>query len=116
MDGSVVIYDVRKNDSTCILNGGDTTGKHRDPVWELKWVERERVVGDEQSRGETLISVSTDGRVTQWMVRKGLEYTDLMVLKRVSKQKVSSNSSSNSFIARQTGGLCFDFNTKDSNV
>ncbi|KAJ3304591.1 WD repeat-containing protein 78 [Kappamyces sp. JEL0829] len=119
MDGRVVIYDVRKNDTKWIMNGGDTAGKHRDPVWELKWVERERVVGDEQSRGETLISVSTDGRVTQWMIRKGLEYTDLMVLKRVTKQKANAgkaNEKSNSFIARQTGGLCFDFNAKDSNV
>lgn len=43
-----------------------------------------------------------------------------MVLKRVSKQKQLSNknstTTSNSFIARQTGGLCFDFNTKDSNM
>ncbi len=75
VDGSIVIYDVRKNDTKFVLNGGETTGKHRDPVWELKWVERERVIGDEQSRGETLISVSTDGRVTQWMIRKGLEFT-----------------------------------------
>ena len=52
----------------------DMAGKHRDPVWELKWVERERVVGDEQSKNETLVTVSTDGRVTQWMVRKGLEF------------------------------------------
>lgn len=50
-------------------------GKHRETVWELKWVERERVHGDEQSRGETLVSISTDGRVTQWIIRKGLEFT-----------------------------------------
>lgn len=48
---------------------------------------------------------------------------DLMVLKRMTKQKQGANkamststSTSNSFIARQTGGLCFDFNSKDSNM
>ena len=119
MDGKAVLYDVKKNDSDWILNGGETSGKHRDPIWELKWVERERVVGDDQSRGETLITVSTDGRVTEWMIRKGLEFTDLMVLKRVTKQKSTSSKAAektSSFVARQTGGLCFDFNTKDSNI
>ncbi|KAJ1532457.1 WD repeat-containing protein 78, partial [Nowakowskiella sp. JEL0078] len=104
----------------------ELSGKHRDPVWELKWIERERVIGDEQSRGENLVSVSTDGRVTQWTIRKGLEFSDLMSLKRVSKQetlkntsnngKISANPSKSAFIARQAGGLCFDFNPKDSNV
>lgn len=46
-----------------------------------------------------------------------------MALKRITNQKkqvVSPNnpvqSGSNSFIARQTGGLCFDFHSKDSNI
>ncbi|KAJ2995330.1 WD repeat-containing protein 78 [Globomyces sp. JEL0801] len=128
-DGRVAIYDVRKPDKNCVLDRylktklltfkSENNGKHRDPVWELKWVERERVAGDEQSRGETLVSVSTDGRVTQWMIRKGLEYMDLMLLKRISKQKsngTKGNVNANSFIARQAGGLCFDFNSKDSNT
>lgn len=77
MDGRVVIYDVRHNNSKCIMDDSENNGKHRDPVWELKWVERERILGDEQSRNETLVSVSTDGRVTQWMIRKGLEFTGI---------------------------------------
>lgn len=77
IDGRVVVYDIRKNDGVRVLNASENNGKHRDAVWELKWVERERVVGDDQSRGETLISVSTDGRVTQWIIRKGLEFTGI---------------------------------------
>ncbi|OAJ36279.1 hypothetical protein BDEG_20471 [Batrachochytrium dendrobatidis JEL423] len=123
-DGRVAIYDVRRKDNCPVLDDSDMNGKHHDPVWELKWVERERVIGDEHSRGEALVSVSTDGRVTQWIIRKGLEFTDLMTLKRLSKEKsapaatgattLTGNEKSNSFIARQTGGLCFDFNPKDS--
>ncbi|KAJ3296363.1 WD repeat-containing protein 78 [Borealophlyctis nickersoniae] len=130
MDGRLAIYDVRRKDDKPVLDTNDLGGKHRDPVWELKWVERER---DEQSRGETLVSVSTDGRVTQWLIRKGLEYTDLMSLKRVTKQQERKGGAgpagtgggggaaagaikTSAFIARQAGGLCFDFNPKDSNT
>lgn len=129
MDGRIAIYDVRKSDNLPVLDNAEISGKHRDPIWEVKWIDR--VVGDDQSKGEALVSVSTDGRVTQWLIKKGLEYADLMCLKRVIKQQeikpqsgtgqnVSSQSSSTSksasFIARQSGGLCFDFNPKDSNI
>ncbi|KAI8801466.1 WD40-repeat-containing domain protein [Cladochytrium replicatum] len=129
-DGRISIYDVRKNEDKSALENSEISGKHRDPVWELKWIERERVMGDEHSRGETLVSISTDGRVTQWMIRKGLESTELMTLKRVSKsddtkmpkgstggnKSVSAVGRSTAFISRHAGGLCFDFNTKDSNI
>ncbi|KAJ3166366.1 WD repeat-containing protein 78 [Irineochytrium annulatum] len=127
-DGRISIYDVRRKEDTPVLDNSELGGKHRDPVWELKWVDRERVIGDDQSRGETLVSVSTDGRVCQWLIRKGLEYTDLMTLKRVTRQQEikatgagSINSSTggsktSAFIARQAGGLCFDFNPNDSNI
>jgi dynein intermediate chain 4, axonemal len=77
IDGRVVIYDVRQTGEVCILDDSDNNGKHHDPVWELRWVERERVMGDEHSRAEYLVSVSTDGRVTQWIIRKGLEFNGL---------------------------------------
>jgi hypothetical protein len=38
-------------------------------------------------RGEALVSVSADGRVTQWTMSKGLENSDLIHLKRVSAHK-----------------------------
>ena len=49
----------------------ESNGKHTDPVWQLKWIEKERGSGEE--RAEVLVSVSTDGRVTQWSIRKGFE-------------------------------------------
>ncbi|KND02527.1 uncharacterized protein SPPG_02986 [Spizellomyces punctatus DAOM BR117] len=128
VDGRIAIYDVRRKEDEPVMDNSDLAGKHRDPIWELRWVERER--GDEHARGETLVSVSTDGRVTQWLIRKGLEYTDLMSLKRVTKQQeikagaaagtaagsAGSGNKPGSFIARQSGGLCFDFNPKDNNI
>ena len=74
-DGRIVICDIRQKKDKIILDAGEGNGVHRDPVWEVQWIERERVLGDEQSRDESLVSVSSDGRVTQWTIRKGLEYS-----------------------------------------
>lgn len=46
---------------------------------QVKWVNK----GVE--RGETLVSISTDGRVVEWSMKKGLSYSPLMVLKRIGQ-------------------------------
>ena len=53
----------------CVLS--ESSGKHTGPVWQLKWIEKERGSGDERS--EVLVSISQDGRITQWSIRKGFE-------------------------------------------
>jgi hypothetical protein len=55
----------------CILMSSEAAGKHTGPVWQLKWIEKERGSSDEHV--EILVTVSTDGRVTQWAIRKGFE-------------------------------------------
>jgi WD40 repeat protein len=47
---------------------------------QVKWLDR----GHE--RDELLVSISTDGRITQWSIAKGLECNDLMKLKRVQRR------------------------------
>jgi hypothetical protein len=37
---------------------------------------------------ENLVSISTDGRVTQWSIKKGLEHQDLMRLKRLHRRTI----------------------------
>jgi len=39
-------------------------------------------VGKSQKGGESLVTISSDGRVVEWSMKKGLEYQDLMNLKR----------------------------------
>lgn len=51
----------------------DCAGKHSAPIWQLCWIERDKGVGDE--RGEILVSISADGRIVQWSIRKGFECT-----------------------------------------
>jgi len=111
-DGTVCIFDIRKDTSKPAVESGHTTGKHTDPVWQLKWVDH----GPE--RGEALVSISTDGRVTQWNMKKGLEHADLMVLKRVTapNRQGDAKAGSEGIISRRASGLCFDFCVKDSTM
>jgi hypothetical protein len=78
--GMVEVYDVRWAEGKPISESHPISGKHNEPVWQLRWVERLGGAGGD----ENLISVSTNGRVTQWALKKGLERTDLMKLKRLS--------------------------------
>eukprot|EP00164_Ancoracysta_twista_P005386 GFYU01007369.1.p1 GENE.GFYU01007369.1~~GFYU01007369.1.p1 ORF type:complete len:788 (-),score=235.39 GFYU01007369.1:56-2419(-) len=109
-DGSVCIYDVRMKAEKPSLISGHASGKHSDPVWELQWVSKAN-----EGR-ETLVSISTDGRVTRWSLKKGLEFADLMKLKRVTSQAKNREGKSEGFISRKASGLCLDFYPKDSNI
>jgi hypothetical protein len=117
-NGVINLYDVCRKKNSPILQNSDDPDKHHDPIWELKWIEKERVAGDEHSKSEFLVSVSTDGRVCQWVIHKGMEHNDLMLLKRVTNQDENKNGKAgkSSFISRFVGGLCFDFNPKDNNT
>ena len=46
------------------LSSSAGSGQHSDPVWQVRWVDR----GLEQE--ERLVTISTDGRVTQWATTK----------------------------------------------
>ena len=46
-------------------------GKHGDAVWEVNWVNR----GGKGDKGEALVSISSDGRIVEWSMKKGLEFT-----------------------------------------
>lgn len=109
-DGTVAIFDVRKRDSKPILESDRENGKHADAVWQVKWVLKG---GDHPV--ETLISLSTDGRVKEWSMKKGLMFSDLMLLKRVPNQTGPQwkpvKGKGEGIISRLGSGLCFDFAT-----
>lgn len=119
-DGTVAIYDVRKVekvDAKPILESGHGAGgKHTDPVWQVVWVNQ----GAE--KGEILVSISSDGRVTKWDMKKGLENTDLMKLKRVTAPSTKKEGGggggggSEGIISRRASGMCIDFNIRDHNI
>ena len=63
--GNVAIYDVRNpKDPMPVAKTSVSTGKHNDPVWKVQWID------SNSDHGESLVSISTDGRVTQWFLKK----------------------------------------------
>ena len=54
-----------------IVRSSAASSKHTNAVWQLRWIDKERGTADDHA--EVLVSVSTDGRVTEWAIRKGFE-------------------------------------------
>ena len=84
----VAIYDTRREEDAPILESGQSYA-----VGQVKWV-------------------SSDGRVTEWSMKKGLSYTDLMLFKRIASQSIQTDG----VISRTGSGHCIDFAKSDSSV
>ena len=116
-DGTVSVYDARVPTTAPFLkSGGGVPGKHSDPVWQVRWVP---AGGDRDA--SALVSISTDGRVTQWKLTKGLEHVDLMRLTRVARRPgpgpkhgtQTKAKPAEATISRRGAGTCFDFSRAD---
>uniref|UniRef100_A0A8C8AZ87 Dynein axonemal intermediate chain 4 n=1 Tax=Otus sunia TaxID=257818 RepID=A0A8C8AZ87_9STRI len=117
-NGSVTIYNVRSCKDAALLDSGETSNKHTGPVWQLRWVEQDRgATGD--GKKETLICISADGRITEWLIQKRLDCTDLMKIKRTESEKKKlpggKERKNEVLISQQAAGMCFDFHPKDAN-
>ncbi|VUZ41390.1 unnamed protein product [Hymenolepis diminuta] len=116
-DGVIMIFDVRKENNIPLLDTTHANGRHYGPVTKLEWVSRE--TGRTGGNTESLISLSMDGRVTEWFTLKGFDSTDLMILKR-PKLQVSGNASkkksAEALIVRHAVGTTLCFNNVDKNL
>ena len=122
----------------------DALFKHSGPVWQIEWIVKERSFGE--NKAEVLVSISVDGRILQWTIRKGFESIQLMRLKRMfqpkniekkisttkvkpsqsvhkkkSKQNIQQQKSegmvnSEALISQHAPGLGFSFSYQDSNM
>ena len=99
---------------------------------------KDRAMGE--NKAENLVSISVDGKILQWSIRKGFESTQLMKLKRMLKPKQQekrtrtkhtpsrvnpntaphqagqSNIGGEAYISQHAPGMGFDFSPKDSNM
>jgi WD40 repeat protein len=50
--------------------------KHLDIVWEIDWARKSQKAGC----SEQLISISSDGKVNEWNIKKGLECNELKLI------------------------------------
>ena len=96
-NGDIAVYDVRREVDweKPMESSIGMPDSHSDPVWQVKWLAKGH------DRTESLISISTDGNVLQWSLKKGLLVSLLMQLKR--------GGAGEGWISRQASGLCFDF-------
>ncbi|XP_066453758.1 dynein axonemal intermediate chain 4 isoform X1 [Eleutherodactylus coqui] len=117
-NGTVAIYNVQNKDNVPVLDSSDNPNKHSCPVWQVKWIEQDNNLGED--RGEILVSICADGRIARWHIRKGLDCSDLMRLKRTGKDRLKKatgeKEKKEAFISRQAPGMCFDFLPTDSNI
>ncbi|XP_047286708.1 dynein axonemal intermediate chain 4 isoform X6 [Homo sapiens] len=118
-NGTIAIYNVRSNSNVPVLDSSESPQKHLGPVWQLQWIEQDRgTTGD--GKREILVSISADGRISKWVIRKGLDCYDLMRLKRTTaasnKKGGEKEKKDEALISRQAPGMCFAFHPKDTNI
>lgn len=101
-DGSVGVYSVvtPANKIELMYQSTAKTGKHTDPVWQVKWQK------DDLDNNMNFFSVSSDGRITQWtIVKSELRYTDIITL----KQGNATEEGENTQLPSLGCGTAFDF-------
>merc|ERR1719221_2251067 len=109
-DGTVLVYDVGARMKKPICQSTVRTNKHTDPVWEVRWN------NDESSGTLNFFSISSDGRVSNWLLMKNkLESEEVMELKLMSSSAATSEDDETS-LAGLAGGLCFDFNRQSEHL
>jgi WD40 repeat protein len=119
-DGSVMIWDLRRPGDQPVLRSGSSVSahndqKHTDIVWETRWVDR----GPDKQPPELLVSVGSDGDVLQWSMKKGLERSLLMQLKRIPNPHAGANSvhgHKEGIVFRRSSGFCIDFPKDDAST
>uniref|UniRef100_A0A8C5KHA4 Dynein axonemal intermediate chain 4 n=1 Tax=Jaculus jaculus TaxID=51337 RepID=A0A8C5KHA4_JACJA len=118
-NGTVAVYNVQSNSNHPVLDSSESPQKHLGPVWQVQWIEQDRGTTGDDKR-EILVSISADGRVSKWVIRKGLDCHDLIRLRRTtagsSKKGGEKDKKGEALISRQAPGLCFSFHPKDTNI
>ncbi|XP_045658029.1 dynein axonemal intermediate chain 4 isoform X4 [Ursus americanus] len=118
-NGTIAIYNVQSNSNVPVLDSSESPLKHLGPVWQLQWIEQDRGTTGDDKR-EILVSISADGRISKWVIRKGLDCHDLMRLRRTtassSKKGGEKEKKGEALISRQAPGMCFAFHPKDTNI
>jgi len=130
-DGTVAVYDLARKTELPLYKSSTKTGKHTDPVWEIKWQK------DDLYDHPNFFSISSDGKIIQWTLLKNeLQKMDIIVLrndielsikmedpKKVEVETEDANiqaliNKENKEVAAfdYASGSCFDFNSQIDNV
>ena len=110
-DGIVAIYDIRKKGDQPIADSKELDTKHLDVVWDVNWVGK----NNNNDKGEGLVSISSDGKIIEWSIKKGLESQELKLLNRVTNPHIKSDKT-DTINFRYTTGFSLNFLPGDNNI
>lgn len=129
--GEIMIFDLRTNTSKPFADSSEVKDKHTDIVWECKWIERPN------DKNEIIITTSSDGKMKEWSLKKNLEVTDLLKMKKSTsfpmkqlnpfanylsrdrekdRKDKESKEIKETLIFREANGLSFDFPKNDTTI
>lgn len=109
-DGSVAVYDMHsKTLATPTYKATALTGKHSDPVWQIKWQP------DDLEKHKNFYSVSSDGRITCWTLRfSELHHNDVIKLTASEPEAASASDAVDG--TPSAAGTCFAFNSSSEHL
>ena len=111
-DGNLAIYDTRQKLSKPLIMSKDLNClKHLDTIWDLNWVPKNK----NKDKGESLITISADGKLLEWNLKKTLEVNELKTIQQTNNPLLKEQGNPNNINFRYSAGFGFDFYKKDPN-
>lgn len=112
-DGNLALFDTRKKtDKPLIMSKDLNCIKHLDAIWELNWVPKTK----NKDKGESLITISADGHLYEWKLKKTLEVNELKTIAQSRNPLVKTGRNANNMNFRHSVGFGFDFFKQDPNL
>ncbi|NXO95901.1 DNAI1 protein, partial [Certhia brachydactyla] len=103
-DGNVAIYNLRKASSQPSYKSSAKSGKHTEPVWQVKWQK------DDMDNNSNFFSVSSDGRIVSWtLVKNELVHMDVI---KLSADETTMQGPEGLQLQTLGSGTSFDFHKK----
>jgi len=108
-DGSVCVYDRRSKNNKPIYQSFDPKIKHTDPCWQVYWQP------EQPTKNTNFFSISTDGRVTNWIMNKNeLVNEEVVEVKLLNKK--DDHKAEDASLGGLAGASCFDFGKHDEHL
>ena len=115
-DGGIAVFDLGKKDEKthgydreAVVQATINTGKHMDPVWQVRWST------EDTSGVVSFVSISTDGTMIQWSITTNeLQVEELMRVKLLLKDDDADIDETD--VVGQASTNCFAFSRDSSNL
>jgi WD40 repeat protein len=112
--GSLHIFDIRRKSNQPIMTSDDLDElKHLESILEVDWICKSQGRDD---YSESLVSISGDGKLLEWSMRKTLDVAELKQVVHTSNPHLKDPNELHSHNFRYSGGFSFDFHRKDPNI